>query len=341
MKIKFWMLVLGACVMSSSLYARVPLKTPKLPSLRTTSIVIKPAIKTSTIPTLNRTVTAAVRGQLPALRRLNQIQAYRGTVQQWRAQNPVLLERLERQGVLVKEAGANASYSHIFTVDGVTWYEGNELLAHVVQEGRYIRFEGGNPLVSLYKGGPEFKFYDEELFKELDHSRSLGIEIVEGNQMGSWHDWVGVFPKDMPGVKIFEGDKNSFYPGATVSEGLESWNETVLSNGPAFSLSSSSMSERAAKSVADVNDLMFELNKLQQDVALLKKSSDFSVVFCPYVENGFLLQDSYGVLHSPQEFEAVIKAERARLVPDVRRFIVTEPFPVRIEIEDVDFEEVF
>lgn len=259
-------------------------------------------------PSLSTRVSAAVRGQTPALKRLQSIrkyQAYKGVVTQWRERNVSLAEELDFRGVIVTSLPNDGKMVDTFSADGKTWYAADDMLVNAVKDGRFVRFDetSGSAWFAPYKGGPEFEFYDEQLFKELDRSRELGIHIVPGEQAGSWHDWVGIMPKDIPNVKVFEGEPSLFVPGAQVT--AVPWSNTVLSYGPGFSFETKAGSEINVEEIVRVNNWLAEYRVFGEKAA----SFNIGVVYAPG-KGQILIQDSRGVLHDPKDLDAVIQAEK-------------------------------
>lgn len=332
MKVKFSAVLLCLGLITSPLYAH-GVQKEVLSVIKASRISIK-------TPSLFTRVTAAVRGQTPAwrrLQRLQRIQAYQGSVTEWRARNKSLAEQLDFRGVILTKLPKQGKMVDAFSADGVTWFEADNMVVQAVKDRRFIRTDepNGEVYFSPYKDGPEFKFYDERLFKELDRSRELGISIVKGGLAGSWHDWVGIMPEDVANVKVFLGDPAQFRPGAVVS--AEPWGETILSRAPAFSLSSSSPTETDLAQIAKLNDSLSELAELGKQVGALEKRFNIGVVFNPgRTSEAVLIQDSRGMLHSPKDLKAVIQAERELSLPAIR---VETP---RLETgrPEVGFEEV-
>lgn len=183
MNIRFLAVLLGACLVSSSLSAKGwtggvrALKAVPMPKMQVPRV---PAVN----PSVGARVAATVRRQTPALRRLTKIQTYRITAKEWRIKNPVLAKQLDSQGFLFKELGADAPASHVVSTDGISWYAADEMLVKAIKDGRSVRFGAdGTGHFSLYQNGPEFEFYDEQLFKELatklkPYEGRLNIRIV-------------------------------------------------------------------------------------------------------------------------------------------------------------------
>lgn len=343
MKTKFLAVLLAIGLITPSLCAQRALRGLKNAGKAVRSLergaynIVKTPRIDIKVPSLPTRVRAAVRGQTPALKRLQSIrtyQAYKGSVKQWRERNVSLAEELDFRGVIVTSLPNDGKMVDAFSADGKTWYAADDMLVNAVKDGRFVRFDeaSGEAWFSPYKDGPEFEFYDEQLFKELDRSRELGIHIVPGEQAGSWHDWVGIMPKDIPNIKVFEGDPSLFVPGAQVT-GVP-WRNSVLSYGPGFSFETKAGSEINMEEIARVNNWLAEYRALGEKAASFKGRFNIGVVYAPG-KGQILIQDSRGVLHEPKDFDAVIQAEEKLSLPAVR---VETP---KIDIPNsVDFEEV-
>lgn len=369
MNIRFFAVLLGICLASSSLCAQVAKGLTKglAKGLKVPVTGVKiPSVRVPKVP-LGTRVTAAVRGQTPALQRLTKIRTYNLTVKEWRVQNPVLASKLDAQGVILKKLEADAPASHAFSTDGISWYAADEMLVKAVKEGRPVRFGAdGIGRFSLYKNGPEFEFYDEQLFKELDRSLELGLDVVSRNKYVSVQ-----FPKEFSETEIVFLTDNMYYdelrqikdiiplkglnPQSVASYIHVMWirNEAGLVESPLYAPSEVAewgldISKRQGgavetiinngQSVKDLNDWFAAFKEVATKLKPYEGRLNIRMVYARTIKNGnkFMLQDSKGALHEVGELEAVVRAEEQLLLPAVR---VEVP---KIEVPfEADFEEVF
>lgn len=174
MKGKLAVLLAGICLLSTSSYAQK--------NLRALTGFKAPKVVLPNVSSLTNRVTVRIRGAHPSLtvKNLPKRRIFSGTPAAWRAHNPTLARQLDRQGVLVERIPSGKSHTYEFSLDGMTWYEANEMVVKSVQDGQFVRLNADGELrFPLYKDGPEFKFYDRDLFGELKKSKDLGFEIVE------------------------------------------------------------------------------------------------------------------------------------------------------------------
>lgn len=362
MKTKFLAVLLAIGLITPSLYAQRALRGLKnagnaVRSLERGSYNIVKMPHIDIKPSLSTRVSAAVRGQTPALKRLQRIQenqAYRGLVQEWGERNKSLAEQLDFRGVILTKLPSNGKMVDAFSADGVTWFEADDMLVKAVKDSRFVRIDEASGAVrfSLYKDGPEFEFYDEQLFKELDRSRELGMNIINRN------GYVTVqFPKEFAETEImFGGEVRQLQEISTNymasykhvvwirnSEGkIESALYTpqeVVEPGMYISKKQGGFVETIGvdgQSVKELNDWYASFKDL---AAKLKPyEGRFNIHISLDATGGFrqlMLRDSRGVLHEPKDFEAVIRAEKELSLPAVR--VETPKIEVPVE---VDFEEV-
>lgn len=345
MKERLGIVVLSILLLSVSAYAQRQLRTVKN---------IRAGVQAAKAPSLSSRVTAAVRRQTLALPRLQRIKAIRS----WRIQNPSLVQELSTDGFLLEKI---PSGGHAFSSNGVTWYEANEMMLKAIYDGRIVRVgDGGELKVALYKGGPEFKFYDENLFKELDRSKYLGLELVERE------GYVSVsFPKEFENTRIVWDAvvfqeynvlrELSPYNVAPYTHAMfiqehplfTRWENVGVIDGLAVSKTEGGFvgSYRAdANSVKGLNDWYEGFKKAAEKIKPYEGQFNMSVFYRGHgPEKGFWIQDSRGVLYKPENIEAAVVAEKgARLLPALPVEIPLPGLPMApVAPSALEFEEIF
>lgn len=357
MKRQLAVLLAGICLLSSSVYAQKNLGK----GLRKLPKVEIPMVNYRAYPLATR-VSALLRGKLPALYRLQKIrhnQFFRYLEQQGMDQLPsgdaLARQQLAEKGFIRSRIVSKYSYKKAISFDGFRWYEEDEMVLAAILAGRPVQVGAGGELkVFLYKDGPWLNFYDEEMFKELDRSRALGFELVERKgyvlvrlpkEFENTLVVQKILMKTYKPISLKQLDLYDFVPyfGRTYREHplFTPWeeNDSRVGGVAVSKIQNGYVDEYCtfSPSIKILNDWYEGFASLAKQIKPYEGKLNLSVFFqCNEEGLTFRIQDSRGILYSPEEIDAAVAAERAALLLPAKPM---DP-PTQLEFDWGDPEEV-